>query len=826
MKKLVFILLMFSFVVTSFSAIRVLIVYESQYDNESVIDLPLAEKDARNLSSVISKIPDSKIEVLSNPTFGEFMSKFKKWIKSAKKSDSLIFYYAGHGMSKDGNFYFIPSDADPEDEYTWVPFDRLKRYVPKGVKIVWLIDACYSGSMVKGRPLREIRVEKEALKVDNNQVVITSSSGNEISREMPDKSGGVFTVALVEALKGKADENKDGWIESGELYDYVKNRVKELSGDAQHPVMKGNAKIKIVQNITARVEKLKAYLASAFAQGKITTEELSLFTAFVKGKCSRNGKLQEYLDKYLQGEITEEVFLDMAKAYEKELSCKGEITKTNIKNKEKYKPKGTSILKLVPKNDLVKGATVYIDGKEAGKIKGELFSVEIPAGEHRVLITSDKIQDIEFKFKAEEYQDYKKELVAKPAIRVVKIETDPPGARVIVNGKEHSERTPTFLKLYVGKDYKITIVKEHYKKEDIRITLKDKGPVITKKLKLRPSEAVLKVETVPSGAEVYLNDEFLGVTPLAISRNEDIKGILLIEKPGYVSVTKDLYIKRGYSKEVSLVLKFPGYDEIARAVKEKDPKRVAELIKRYRPDLKEIAEILWPYEKGDWARAYLKFKENEESLSVILRENAEQDRYAEFVKPILPELRENLGLGVGSIEENLAFSSAVGILYSAVGIGRPFINRLGIYLMVEEFINDYKNYYGAAAISSGLIFPLTYAKVPDKVKEYFRKSYEKARIKINLNRYEFSDLYSNLYLRIGIGLVAEKLSYYDPPSFNYGLAAGLSYSPGFVFIFPYSFSINAIITSDGKMYFGLGMSLIDNMGGFFKIEKKDILKEK
>ncbi|MCD6450251.1 MAG: caspase family protein, partial [Thermotogaceae bacterium] len=152
-----------------------------------------------------------------------------KWINSTSPQDTLIVYYAGHGISKDGEFYFIPSDADIEDSFTWISFKRLKSYINEIRKIIWLIDACYSGSIVKGRPLRAVKIQKEAFEIEGEQVIITSSTGNEISQEMPDGSGGIFTVALVEALKGDADSDKDGWIESGELYEYVKEKVIKLS---------------------------------------------------------------------------------------------------------------------------------------------------------------------------------------------------------------------------------------------------------------------------------------------------------------------------------------------------------------------------------------------------------------------------------------------------------------------------------------------------------------------------------------------------------------------------------------------------------------------
>ena len=210
MKRSILLFFLIVLALSGFSALKVFIVCIASYDDPSILPLPLAQKDALNMKEALSKIPDAEITFLENPTYGGLISSLKKWARSARDQDTLIFYYAGHGISKGGEFYFIPSDADPEDEYTWVPFKRLKSYISSDVKAVWLIDACYSGSMVKGRPLRAVRVEKEAFRVGEGQVIITSSTRNEISREMSDGSGGIFTVALVEGLEGKADEDKDG----------------------------------------------------------------------------------------------------------------------------------------------------------------------------------------------------------------------------------------------------------------------------------------------------------------------------------------------------------------------------------------------------------------------------------------------------------------------------------------------------------------------------------------------------------------------------------------------------------------------------------------
>ncbi len=283
--------------------------------------------------------------------------------------------------------------------------------------------------MVKGRPLKAVRIEKEALHAQGDQVIITSSSGNEISREMPDGSGGLFTVSLVKALKGGADKDKDGWIESGELYEYVKEQVSKLSQDQQHPVMKGKKDIKLVADISGKIEKLKIELFKAYDTGEISELAFKNVKALIEGK-SCEGEvvkdLKEAIDEYLMGKITLKMLILVIKPYGEKIKCQG-VEKEKVeeakKPKEKeqvYEGQGTAFLKLIPADDLAKGVKVYIDGKYAGDIKEDMFIKEVPAGKHSVEITGDKIKDITFNFEVKPYKDYAKEVKPKPAVGIVK----------------------------------------------------------------------------------------------------------------------------------------------------------------------------------------------------------------------------------------------------------------------------------------------------------------------------------------------------------------------------------------------------------------------
>jgi uncharacterized caspase-like protein len=68
-------------------------------------------------------------------------------------------------------------------------------------------------------------------------VFFAASANNEPSVEKDELHHGLFTYALLEGLKGSADVMKrDQIIYINELGNFVRDRVKQLSGGAQHAI--------------------------------------------------------------------------------------------------------------------------------------------------------------------------------------------------------------------------------------------------------------------------------------------------------------------------------------------------------------------------------------------------------------------------------------------------------------------------------------------------------------------------------------------------------------------------------------------------------------
>jgi uncharacterized caspase-like protein len=60
-------------------------------------------------------------------------------------------------------------------------------------------------------------------------VVLSASSGDQISSTFKDKGHGLLTYFFLKGLQGEGDTNKDGAIDMAELYEYLKPNVQTVA---------------------------------------------------------------------------------------------------------------------------------------------------------------------------------------------------------------------------------------------------------------------------------------------------------------------------------------------------------------------------------------------------------------------------------------------------------------------------------------------------------------------------------------------------------------------------------------------------------------------
>lgn len=230
---------------------------------QSEFNLSFADRDAQALydlltdpqKGVVNKAQNSRLLLNEEATRENILEALNNIFKQAFDEDFIILYMAMHGMvDPDGSeLYFIAHDTRPGSLVaTGVPQGEVEKAISKSRagKVLMVVDTCHSGSAglsgvfaqraistaaVSNRLLNKIAVVKRGISI------FTASSSTEFSQENITWGGGhgVFTHYLVEGLKGKADENKDGFITLRELYDYTYRRVKEETQSNQHPEIKG-----------------------------------------------------------------------------------------------------------------------------------------------------------------------------------------------------------------------------------------------------------------------------------------------------------------------------------------------------------------------------------------------------------------------------------------------------------------------------------------------------------------------------------------------------------------------------------------------------------
>jgi uncharacterized caspase-like protein len=173
------------------------------------------------------------------------------WLQHAATSrDIAIVFLSGHGYrDSKQKFWFLTREADTERlQATAISNEDLLDLilsVPAGKKALF-IDACHAGAAIggvraapsEGRPDMN-KLVNDFSTAGSGLVVFAASTGTEAAKE-DDKwdRHGAFTEALIEAIgEGKASLDGSGSITTDMLDHYVVERVKDLTGGIQHPIM-------------------------------------------------------------------------------------------------------------------------------------------------------------------------------------------------------------------------------------------------------------------------------------------------------------------------------------------------------------------------------------------------------------------------------------------------------------------------------------------------------------------------------------------------------------------------------------------------------------
>jgi len=233
-------------------------------DYQSTKNVSYAINDAQTIKKYLINILGYKegnifyMEDASKSNFETFFGTKEnpqgKLYNNIKHGTSDVFvYYSGHGAPglKDKKGYFVPIDCDPQyveqGGYSLDLFyNNISKLNAKSITVV--TDACFSGAEIFDNISPVTITVSNPIAVADNCVVLSSSSGSQVSSWLKDKQHGMFTYFFLRALqdKNKSDKNNDGKLSFEEIFNYVSDKTegvpyyaRSINGIEQTPTIQG-----------------------------------------------------------------------------------------------------------------------------------------------------------------------------------------------------------------------------------------------------------------------------------------------------------------------------------------------------------------------------------------------------------------------------------------------------------------------------------------------------------------------------------------------------------------------------------------------------------
>lgn len=238
---------------------RVLLIGVSEYsrDPEGLPDLPAVENNITELAKLFSDpelvgIPSSNIFLSLNQKDGVIKELMAK--KAQEATDTLIFYYAGHGLigKTDSNFILATSNTTSEQaEYNGIPFGIVKKAIQASgaKKKIIILDTCFSGRAlgVMG-PKSSILQESIDLK---GTYAIASAPSNALAKALEGQKYTAFSGEFIRVLQ-EGIENGNETLTFREIFEHIKSELKLIPDvpEPQSANLLDADKMKFVQNMS------------------------------------------------------------------------------------------------------------------------------------------------------------------------------------------------------------------------------------------------------------------------------------------------------------------------------------------------------------------------------------------------------------------------------------------------------------------------------------------------------------------------------------------------------------------------------------------------
>lgn len=231
--------------IEKYETLYMLVVAVNKYPGQNALQLPV--KDASDFRRQMTRIatpqpgkpalyerPAVKILIDEEAT-QENVRAGLKWLReSVKERDAGVIFLAGHGMSQEQSYFFIPYRPDSVGKSSdWVAGKEIVETLQNlPGRAMFFLDTCHSGALAN-----QAKVAGTLNQVDEERgvIVFASATAKELAQETDEWGNGAFTKALIEGLRGEAEDPRDKLVYPTGLKRYVTRRVRDLTDNQQRP---------------------------------------------------------------------------------------------------------------------------------------------------------------------------------------------------------------------------------------------------------------------------------------------------------------------------------------------------------------------------------------------------------------------------------------------------------------------------------------------------------------------------------------------------------------------------------------------------------------
>lgn len=226
-------------------------------DYNTSVGISSLQTPARDAKAVATILTDTYKYDVASYTKEFSLTQFRKLLEDIgkeepKENECIVFYFAGHGLGKEdkeGNLsgYLIPSDADLDDEASFMPMKEVELAFEKRNPhhLLIVLDCCFAGNFRRYAKTRSSYMSSNMfyesyLRYKKNKVwyALTSAAHNEAALDIVQgrlareakltHQHSPFAYCFMEALKGKADPQKRGIVTIAEVYVYIFKKLNQL----------------------------------------------------------------------------------------------------------------------------------------------------------------------------------------------------------------------------------------------------------------------------------------------------------------------------------------------------------------------------------------------------------------------------------------------------------------------------------------------------------------------------------------------------------------------------------------------------------------------